>query len=1060
MNVNDKNTKEQSCLLKDFASPPVEYRPIIFWSWNESMQPNEVAQQLEYMVQGGLGGGFVHSRIGLTTPYLGDDWFKAVQAVVDNSKRLGLKVWLYDEDKWPSGFGGGEVPMADKSFRMKALIARKAGQPSPSNSTAIGPVSHGLQVHSWIAPLDNDWFNGTCYGDLLNHFAMEYFIKISYESYYKRFGKDYGSLILGEFTDEPCALFRGKAPVGAVPYTDELIQRFFEMHGYSPVDKLYMLFADVEGAELFRLQYFRTVNDLFENNFSKQLGDWCDTHRISLTGHYMNEGGVYNQQLWGVKIMPNYRHEGIPGIDHLGLQVTENITAKQCQSVVNQYGKKRMISELYGAAGARLTFADRLWIASQQMCLGVNLLNPHLGLYTMAGCRKRDFPQNMFYQQPWWPLNRCIDEPLARVCSALSKGKYHSEVLVIHPQESAFVLWKSKVQTGSDDIVNCVDFWFDTPTAAGVKDLVTAIDNQLQALLDTLLGSQWMFDLGDETIIEQVGSVVSADGGACLNIKQMNYKAVILPSMITISKKTMDILQEFQKNGGSVFRCGQAPKLLDGKNSPELAGWLNTVESVDMNLLSERLCRCVEPALRLVDFDATASLKVWSHVRQLQDGRRLIHLTNLNRFASAGGRVFFPGLWQLVSLLDMWTGKKKQVACEKTADGLYIDVLLHPIQSFLFLLSDEKSDSEAVSLLPANPQKTIDIPKETCCVERLDDSVFTLDCCYWKESGGKLSSRAMPVIAIQNRLNEMKYNGQLTLRYCFKVSDFDLSRKVRLVVEHPEKYNIRINGLAVKYDGLPFWRDIRWMPIDVTGMLIEGDNVIELYCEQFSYGNLSNVEDQLARYGTEIESIYLVGDFAVTGVISKDKPLMKKWKQFNLPDVKTPCLDEDSLCLSSPAVLSLKDVTVQGLPFYAGRIKISAELPKIAYESGMSVLLEIDRLDTAVAEVRVDDRAVGYFITAPLQVDLSEAIKSGGKKLEIILYSTLRNMLGPHHNIEGEIPFIGPDSFSPMFNSGQNIASSVLDWTENKTKPSNWFDCYCFTSLGEIGNIRLKLVLA
>jgi len=151
---------------------------------------------------------------------------------------------------------------------------------------------------------------------------------------------------------------------------------------------------------------------------------------------------------------------------------------------------------------------------------------------------------------------------------------------------------------------------------------------------------------------------------------------------------------------------------------------------------------------------------------------------------------------------------------------------------------------------------------------------------------------------------------------------------------------------------------------------------------------------------------------------------------------------------------------LQWLPFYAGRIKISAELPKIAYESGMSVLLEIDRLDTAVAEVRVDDRAVGYFITAPLQVDLSEAIKSGGKKLEIILYSTLRNMLGPHHNIEGEIPFIGPDSFSPMFNSGQNIASSVLDWTENKTKPSNWFDCYCFTSLGEIGNIRLKLVLA
>ncbi len=43
--------------------------------------------------------------------------------------------------------------------------------------------------------------------------------------------------------------------------------------------------------------------------------------------------------------------------------------------------------------GWRVTFAG----------IGINLA---LGvLYTMSGCRKRDYPQNIFYQQPWWHLN-------------------------------------------------------------------------------------------------------------------------------------------------------------------------------------------------------------------------------------------------------------------------------------------------------------------------------------------------------------------------------------------------------------------------------------------------------------------------------------------------------------------------------------------------------------------------------------------------------------------------------------------------------------------------------
>ncbi|MFR6033052.1 MAG: hypothetical protein ACLUKN_07595 [Bacilli bacterium] len=58
------------------------------------------------------GGAFVHSRVGLVTEYLGPEWFRAVDATLEECQKQGMLVWLYDEDKWPSGFSGGSVPLA------------------------------------------------------------------------------------------------------------------------------------------------------------------------------------------------------------------------------------------------------------------------------------------------------------------------------------------------------------------------------------------------------------------------------------------------------------------------------------------------------------------------------------------------------------------------------------------------------------------------------------------------------------------------------------------------------------------------------------------------------------------------------------------------------------------------------------------------------------------------------------------------------------------------------------------------------------------------------------
>ena len=53
--------------LSDFSRPPIDFRPVPFWSWNETMEPAEVRRQCRVIHDAGWGGAFLHARIGLRT---------------------------------------------------------------------------------------------------------------------------------------------------------------------------------------------------------------------------------------------------------------------------------------------------------------------------------------------------------------------------------------------------------------------------------------------------------------------------------------------------------------------------------------------------------------------------------------------------------------------------------------------------------------------------------------------------------------------------------------------------------------------------------------------------------------------------------------------------------------------------------------------------------------------------------------------------------------------------------------------------------------------------------
>jgi hypothetical protein len=103
------------------------------------------------------------------------------------------------------------------------------------------------------------------------------------------------------------------------------------------------------------------------------------------------------------------------------------------------------------------------------------------------------------------------------------------------------------------------------------------------------------------------------------------------------------------------------------------------------------------------------------------------------------------------------------------------------------------------------------------------------------------------------------------------------------------------------------------------------------------------------------------------------------------------------------------DLTALGLPFFAGRVRLSQSLwlSEIVTPS----YLQIDGLRAAVANVRLNGQFCGSIAWHPYRVDVTGALKEGYNEIEIELAGTLRNLLGPHHQAGGDQIQVHPGSF-------------------------------------------------
>ena len=112
---------------EQFFHPPAAFRGMPFWAWNGSLKKDELLRQIHIFKDMGMGGFFMHSRVGLQTEYMGAEWMDLTRICAEEAARLGMKAYLYDEDRWPSGTAGGLVtqnPHYKEKFMRADLVEK------------------------------------------------------------------------------------------------------------------------------------------------------------------------------------------------------------------------------------------------------------------------------------------------------------------------------------------------------------------------------------------------------------------------------------------------------------------------------------------------------------------------------------------------------------------------------------------------------------------------------------------------------------------------------------------------------------------------------------------------------------------------------------------------------------------------------------------------------------------------------------------------------------------------------------------------------------------------
>lgn len=975
--------------MKDFEkalqNPPKKYRPAPFWSWNEKLDVNETKNQINQMNEAGLGGFFMHARGGLQTEYLSDEWFDNVSASLDEGEKLDMFAWGYDENGWPSGFGGGKVNGLGLSFQQKYLRCNIVEEPIENDFTLANVTTDEKTYHIYF---DVNPF----YVDTLNPEVIGEFLKSTHDVYREKLSGDFKKL-KGFFTDEPQASRNG------IPWSFNLEKEYEKIYGESIREHLPKLFYRIDGFEEFRFRYWQLVRELFTDSFMGTIYKWCKENGTELTGHMVLEEEYYEHILANGCCMPSYEFMDIPGMDHLCRGMPSVQTEMQLTSVANQLGKKQILSETFAACGWNISFEDMRRLYEHQMVHGVNLLCQHLEGYSLRGIRKRDYPASLFRHQPWWKDYKVFNDMVSRIGMLVAEGAVKFNILVLHTIESGWLYTDDRAKT--DDYAK-----------------------KLIRVMNVLEDAQLHYHLGESKIIKRYGKVENG----IFNIGTQNYSAVVVPPANCLDENTYNMLLKFKEQGGTVIFTEEIPEYINGIKTDKVLDFAKNCIISD----SESIAKNIPDSCRLMSLnieDESQREFIRSTVRHFEE-MTMYYICN---FSDKENGITLNVKGKSAKLFDAKSGEIVSTHFKTCGDKLEIGATIPSNASVIFFVYETPANCEALSLSSDNKPSLTDKLNGEWQVLESDKNSLTLDYCDLIVNGESIAKN-IPISDVQDILCDYRKTVDAKIIFHFNIKELAFNT-CELMLETPEIFDITVNGDKVERVITGYCHDTCFKTVDIYKHLKNGDNEICLNCNfvqsEAVYKMLDDIKyfesiKNRLTYDMEIEAVYLKGDFGVFS--DNDFEVIER----NAVRTKGGFYLDKALCNVKDGALE-----TQGFPFFAGSITLCKKVC-LTDKEAKNAVISFDRLPSIITDVCVNGNYVSKVMWKPYTVDISKFAKTGENEIKITLTGSLRNLLGPFHLDEGETHTALPFYFFHKTN--------IWGWGDGINH--KWVDDYSFVQNG------------
>ena len=513
-------------------------------------EPEEVIRrEMEKIHEAGIGSVCLEARP--HPDFAGDGWWRDVDIVLDEAQKRGMRVWILDDAHFPTGMANngmarhpekarrylysqfvdatGPIPAADVDVNLltqKQITWMDLGKPqvkpiyeetkllsvtlckmSGGDTVEGTPVDVTDKVSSGRLTVDipaGVWrvrvnFLTTAFGanpEYINYVerdSVRVLLDEVYEKHYQRYGKYFGNVIAGFFSDEPgfynIVDYNSPNKAGKdmpLPWGRELEELLRDSYGESLYRDLPLLFsAERDGGDkAIRYAYMDAVSRLYGKNFCCQLGDWCREHGVEYIGHIVEDSGGHKRLGPGVgHYFRAMAGQDMAGIDNIGYQLMPGndvatrhtgfttpepdfyhyqiVKLGASAAAIDPLKKGRLMCENFGAYGWRLGVRDMKWLADFHLGQGVNHFVPHA--FSMAEYPDDDCPPHFHARgnNPQFPFFCTLMPYVGRMCDLLNGGVNVPDAAVLYEAEAD---WAGESADGSSVgkvlLTNQLDFMF------------------------------------------------------------------------------------------------------------------------------------------------------------------------------------------------------------------------------------------------------------------------------------------------------------------------------------------------------------------------------------------------------------------------------------------------------------------------------------------------------------------------------------------------------------------------------------------------------------------------